>query len=226
MGPRRLAMALNLRVRAIGEMLFQGERVPIRPGRRQTAPGTRGRGSSRMTAREPTQTGGRPRHRPSACVTAILGALAFLAFAGIAEARRLALVIGNDTYRGVAPLKNARSDARAVAAALRSLGFEVIEKEDLDDHQLKGVLREFKTRVEGGAEVIFYFAGHGVQFGGMNYLVPVDVIADSEGAVVDGAVPLSRVLDDLHEQKVRFALAIVDACRDNPFKSNGRALGG
>ena len=148
------------------------------------------------------------------------------AFANPADARRLALVIGNDTYKNVTPLKNARADARAIAASLKSLGFAVTLKEDLTDSALKAALREFKSRVEGGDEVVFYFSGHGVQFAGTNYLVPTDIVAESEAQVADDAVPLQRVLDDLTEQKARFTLAIVDACRDNPFKGQGRAIGG
>lgn len=153
-------------------------------------------------------------------------AVALVAFAASAEARRLALVVGNDSYRNVAALKNARSDAKAVAAVLQGLGFDVTLKEDLTLTALKGALREFKARVNGGDEVIFYFSGHGVQFEGTNYLVPIDIVAENEQQVADDAVPLQRVLDDLNDQKARFSLAIVDACRDNPFKGAGRAIGG
>lgn len=157
---------------------------------------------------------------------ALVACALFGVFANPTDARRRALVIGNDTYKNVTPLKNARSDARSIAAALRSLGFDVMLKEDLTDSALKATLREFKSRVEGGDEVVFYYSGHGVQFGGSNYLVPIDIVAENESQVADDAVPLQRVLDDLHEQKARFALAIVDACRDNPFKGQGRAIGG
>jgi hypothetical protein len=91
---------------------------------------------------------------------------------------------------------------------------------------MKSALRDFKAQVAGGDEVVFYFSGHGVQFGGTNYLVPVDITADSEAQVADDAVPLQRILDDLTEQKARFSLAIIDACRSNPFKEAGRAIGG
>ena len=149
-----------------------------------------------------------------------------VAFTAPIEARRIALVVGNDTYRNVAPLKNARQDAKAVAEVLQSLGFDVTLKQDLTLTSMKAALREFKSRVGGGDEVIFYFSGHGVQFEGTNYLVPIDIVADSEQQVADDAVPLQRVLDDLRDQKARFSLAIVDACRDNPFKGQGRAIGG
>jgi len=149
-----------------------------------------------------------------------------LCFAGSAEARRLALVIGNDTYKSVEPLRNARQDARAVAEVLKGVGFEVTLKQDLTLTGMKAALREFKSHVNGGDEVVFYFSGHGVQFDGTNYLVPIDIVPENEQQVADDAVPLQRVLDDLRDQKARFSLAIVDACRDNPFKGTGRAIGG
>lgn len=153
-------------------------------------------------------------------------ALLVLALAAPAQARRIALVIGNDSYQNVQPLKNARSDAKAIAAELKAVGFEVTLKQDLTQKMMKSVLRDFKAQVAGGDEVVFYFSGHGVQFGGTNYLVPVDITADSEAQVADDAVPLQRILDDLTEQKARFSLAIIDACRSNPFKEAGRAIGG
>jgi uncharacterized caspase-like protein len=157
-----------------------------------------------------------------ALATAVLLALAALP----AEAKRLALVIGNDTYQNIERLRNARCDARAIAAELKTVGFDVTLHQDLNQRAMLAALRSFKARVAGGDEVVFYFSGHGVQFGGTNYLIPVDMTAESEEQIADDAVPLQRVLDDLTEQKARFSLAIVDACRNNPFKQAGRSLGG
>jgi uncharacterized caspase-like protein len=140
-------------------------------------------------------------------------------------AHRLALVIGNDSYQHAEVLRNARADARAVAASLQSLGFTVTLRQDLTLQQMKVALRAFKASVAGGDEVVFYFSGHGVQFGGTNYLIPVDLVPENEEQVADDAIGLQRVLDDLSEQKARFSLAIIDACRDNPFKGSGRAIG-
>jgi uncharacterized caspase-like protein len=156
---------------------------------------------------------------------AALAVLATFAAAPL-EARRLALVVGNDSYRNVTGLRNARSDARAIAAELRKSDFDVTEKYDLTQKQMEAVLREFKGRLAGGDDVVFYFSGHGVQFAGTNYLLPVDITADSEAQVADDAVALNRVLDDLTEKNTRFSLAIIDACRTNPFKEAGRAIGG
>ncbi len=151
---------------------------------------------------------------------------AALAAGATSEAKRVALVIGNDTYQSVTPLRNARADADAVARTLKSVGFEVTLRKDVTLKQLKEALRAFKAQIAGGDEAVFYYSGHGVQFEGTNYLIPTDLVPQSEEQVADESVPLQRVLDDLRDQKARFALAIVDACRDNPFKGSGRALGG
>ncbi|HEY1725338.1 MAG TPA: caspase family protein [Steroidobacteraceae bacterium] len=152
--------------------------------------------------------------------------LSLLAAATPAAAKRVALVIGNDSYQHVTALKNARSDAKAVAEVLKSTGFTVIVKQDLTLEAMKEALRNFKAQISGGDDVVFYYSGHGVQFAGTNYLIPIDILPQSEDQVADDAVPLQRVLDDLQDQKTKFALAIVDACRNNPFQSSGRAIGG
>jgi hypothetical protein len=146
--------------------------------------------------------------------------------ARVSSGSRLALVIGNDTYRHVSPLRNARSDARAIAQALGAAGFRVTLRTDLDQRGMLETVRTFKQQLPQNAEAVFYFAGHGVQFGGANYLLPVDVAGDSEEQVRDDSLPLQRVLDDIAERRVRFSLAIIDACRNNPFSTTGRSLGG
>jgi len=143
----------------------------------------------------------------------------------ILEARRVALVIGNDSYRTVTPLENARTDARAVAKALTKIGYTVTLKTDLGERPLKDVLRSFKNSIQGGDEILFYYAGHGLQLGGTNYLLPIDIRADSADQVEDDALPLQKVLDDFQDRRAKFSLAIIDACRDNPFKGTGRNIG-
>jgi uncharacterized caspase-like protein len=134
--------------------------------------------------------------------------------------------VGNDNYRNVSPLVNARSDARAMAKALEATGFKVSLRIDLAERDMKEALRNFRAEIQGGDEVVLFFAGHGVQLGAANYLLPVDIRGQSEEQVKDEAIALQRVLDDLSERKPRFSLAVIDACRNNPLKSNGRALGG
>jgi len=141
------------------------------------------------------------------------------------SARRLALVIGNDSYSTVTPLQNARADARAMAAQLGRMGYSVTLRTDLTERAMKDELRQFNSRIQGGDEVLFFFAGHGVQIGGTNYLLPADIRGESAEQVRDDALPLQKVLDDIQDRKARFTLAIIDACRDNPFKGSGRAIG-
>lgn len=139
---------------------------------------------------------------------------------------RRALVIGNDKYRHVPPLNNAREDAAGIASALGKIGYSVVLHQDVDERKFKQVLREFRAALEGGEEVLFYFAGHGVQLGSANYLLPIDVKGDHEDQVRDEAIELQRILDDMKSKSAKFSLAIVDACRDNPFKGSGRSIGG
>jgi uncharacterized caspase-like protein len=143
-----------------------------------------------------------------------------------ARANRRALVFGNDTYKFVPGLNNARADARAIAAALTSLGYSVRAHFDLGERDMKKAIRDFTGTIAGGDEVVFFFAGHGVQIGSANYLLPVDIRADDAASVRDESIPLQRVLDDLADAKARLALTIIDACRDNPFRGSGRAIGG
>jgi len=141
-------------------------------------------------------------------------------------ANRKALVIGNDSYKSVSKLLNAREDAKSMASSLESVGYKVTLKLDLNEKELKAALRAFSNQVQGGDEVLFFFAGHGVQLGSTNYLLPVDIGSESEAQVKDEAIQLQRVLDDMTEKRAKFTLAMIDACRDNPFKSTGRNIGG
>jgi Caspase domain len=141
----------------------------------------------------------------------------------VLAANRLALVIGNNAYRDVEPLQTAVADAKAMAKALEAVGFKVNLRLDLDDRALKAAVRQFKAQLAGGDEAVFYYAGHGVQFGAENYLVPVNVGLDDEDQIKDESIPLRRVLEDLQDVKARFSLAIIDACRNNPFRSRLRS---
>jgi hypothetical protein len=163
-------------------------------------------------------------HRCCRIAAALLLSFALLAPGAAAQARRLALVIGNDSYQHVDTLGSARADATAVANALSATNFKVTLKKDLTLTAMKDAMRAFKNEVAGGDEVIFYYAGHGVQLDGNNFIIPVDAVGESADQLKDYSVPLQRVLDDMQDQKARFTLAIVDACRNNPFKGNGRAL--
>jgi hypothetical protein len=141
-------------------------------------------------------------------------------------ANRKALIIGNDLYSDVPKLQNAAADADAMAKALEGVGFKVFKHLNLNEKAFKQALRDFRLNIQGGDEVLFFFAGHGVQLGAANYLLPTDIKGDHEEQVKDEGIQLQKVLDDLQEKKTKFALAVIDACRDNPFKGQGRAIGG
>ncbi|WP_100172696.1 caspase family protein [Limnohabitans sp. 15K] len=144
----------------------------------------------------------------------------------VTYANRKALVIGNDLYKHVSKLNNAAADAEAMAKSLESVGYKVFKHLNLDEKKFKQAVRDFRQNLTGGDEVLFFYAGHGVQLGNANYLLPIDVQGDHEDQVKDDAILLQKVLDDLEEKKTKFALAVIDACRDNPFKGKGRAVGG
>ena len=141
-------------------------------------------------------------------------------------ANRKALVIGNDLYTDVSKLNNAAADANAMAIAIEQVGYKVFKHLNLDEKKFKQAIRDFRANVQGGDEVLVFYAGHGVQLGSANYLLPIDIKGEGEDQVKDEAILLQKILDELEEKKTKFALAVIDACRDNPFKTKGRALGG
>lgn len=143
-----------------------------------------------------------------------------------AFAARHALVIGNDNYQTVPKLRNAVADADAMGKALRAANYEVTMLKNRELRQMMADVRRFKAKLQGGDEVVFFFAGHGVQIGAVNYLLPVDLQSESEDQVRDESIALSRILEDLREQKPALVMAIIDACRDNPFTGTGRSIGG
>jgi tetratricopeptide (TPR) repeat protein len=152
---------------------------------------------------------------------AALTAMAAAGPASVAAAppgRRIALVIGMSAYVNVAPLRNPVSDARAVAEAFRRLGFaEVIEREDLTRAKLEETLKEFGDKAGESDWAVIYYAGHGVEMNGVNYLVPVDAKLARAEHVEDEAVTLTRALSKAEAAR-RLRMVILDACRNNPFR--------
>lgn len=130
--------------------------------------------------------------------------------------RRVALVVGNASYRN-SPLKNPQNDARAVASSLRKLDFEVIERHNLSREAFSVVIREFGDRLKGASVGLFYFAGHGMQVKGRNYLVPVDMDIAREDEVPYRSLDLNEVLDKMDSARTGVNLVVLDACRNNPF---------
>jgi hypothetical protein len=139
--------------------------------------------------------------------------------------RRRALVIGNDRYSEVSRLENAGADAQSMAQALSELGFGVSQHTNLSEKGMKEALRNFRMSLQGGEDVVIFFAGHGVQIGQSNYLLPTDIKGNNEEQVRDDAIPLQKILDDMQDRRAGFTLAIIDACRDNPFRLASRSFG-
>jgi hypothetical protein len=157
-----------------------------------------------------------------ACLLNITSASA--ATSSATTGRRLALVIGNDVYKNVDALTNARKDARLFSGVLKRAGFDVTVATDLNRDGFWTTLDTFKNRVNKGDEVVFYYAGHGVQIGSNQLLLPVDIKAQNDGQVRRDGVSLVDVQDALKD--ARFAMFVIDACRDNPFPKQGtRAIG-
>ncbi len=159
-------------------------------------------------------------------IGALLKPLAVLAALddNLSDERRVALVIGNSDYQ-IAPLQTPVNDARAMAARLQELGFEVILRENASATQMSSALREFGDRLQGGGGVgLFYYAGHGVQIDGGNYLIPVGIDVRREFEVKYSAVNANQVLEEMGHAKNRVNLVILDACRNNPFYSSTRSL--
>jgi PQQ-dependent catabolism-associated CXXCW motif protein len=138
--------------------------------------------------------------------------------------RRLALVIGNNNYKN-APLLNPVNDARLVAKTLQGLNFEVVLLENLNLRDFKAAVRRFVTRMESeDGTALLYYAGHGVQIEGRNYLLPIDVATGDEYEVRDESLDLEETLmSRLSKSRKRERIIILDACRDNPFKAAKQA---
>lgn len=144
--------------------------------------------------------------------------------------RRWALVVGVDGYQNREDLKKARNDAQAVSQALTGLGFEVRTLYDPTRRDMNGAVSTIANQIDPGDEVLFYFAGHGVEVDGRNFLLPSDVpminLGD-ESYLTGESIAADRVLDTFQKRGARTTVMILDACRNNPFPSDGkRSVGG
>ena len=136
--------------------------------------------------------------------------------------QRVALVIGNGGY-AFSPLRNPANDAKAMAAALRDCRFSVIEKIDCNRREMRRAIREFGNQIKAGGAGLFYYAGHGFQVKGTNYLVPVGADVQAEDEVSDECVSAASVLRKMDSAGNRLNIVILDACRNNPFARSFRA---
>ena len=145
-------------------------------------------------------------------------------------AKRVALVIGNNDYRNVPKLLKAVNDARTMGDTLKQLGFSVMVAENLNRQQFSQALLTFDNAVEPGDTAFFFYAGHGFEIAGRNFLLPTDVPAATEGQeelVRDASVLADRVIERLQNKKARTSILVFDACRNNPFERSGtRAVAG
>ncbi|MBV8055060.1 MAG: caspase family protein, partial [Deltaproteobacteria bacterium] len=138
--------------------------------------------------------------------------------------RRVALVIGNSNYRNVTALVNPSHDSRLVAKTLRSLGFTLIggkEQNDLDKSGFDRAIENFGDQIRGADVALFYYAGHGVQVRGSNYLVPIDANPTRQSDVDFQFVDSETVMHQMEDAQTRLNLIILDACRNNPFGGRG-----
>jgi hypothetical protein len=150
---------------------------------------------------------------------AVLAALsALLGFAGLGRAEvRIALVVGEQNYEHASRLPNTANDAALIAETLKSVGFTVTyPKHDLDKAGLETALKTFARDSQGADVAVVYYAGHGLEFGGVNYLVPTDANLTTDSDVSFEAVPLDLVLNAVSGAR-RLKMVLLDACRDNPF---------
>ncbi|MDA9536831.1 caspase (peptidase) [Bradyrhizobium sp. CCBAU 21362] len=158
------------------------------------------------------------KHSLRACSLA-LGALAYFAFCcspALAE-KRVALVMGNSAYKNTLRLTNPVNDAALIGDMFKKAGFDAVDvKTDLNASEMRRALREFAGRVRDADMAVIYYAGHGIELDGTNYLIPTDAALETDADVYDEALPIDRVLVSIEPAK-QLRLVILDACRDNPF---------
>jgi uncharacterized caspase-like protein len=140
--------------------------------------------------------------------------------------KRVALVIGNSSYKNVARLKNPANDATAVVGMFKKAGFDYVDTRlDLSAIEMRKTLREFGAKTRDADVAVIYYAGHGIELDGSNYLIPIDATLETDTDVYDETFPLDRVLVAIEPAK-QLRLVILDACRDNPFaKAMKRTIG-
>jgi uncharacterized caspase-like protein len=135
-----------------------------------------------------------------------------------ASSDRLALVVGNADYK-FEPLRNPVNDSRGVAASLRGLGFEVLERENVNQRGLITALQEFSMHARHRQVRLLFYAGHGIQIKGRNYLIPVDAELAGEDDVTRTSADVGDLLDRLADLRTGINIVVLDACRSNPYNS-------
>jgi uncharacterized caspase-like protein len=155
----------------------------------------------------------------------VVASLLLFTSSGVTAAGRYALVIGNSAYTGGAPLKNPKNDAELIAKTLTEIGFEVIKVTDANQREMRRSMLAFsrKLRNNEGSVGLFYYAGHGVQVRGINYMVPVTADIKDEEEVRFEGVDVNDFLATMRSSNSRLNIIILDACRNNPFARSFRS---
>jgi TPR repeat protein len=135
----------------------------------------------------------------------------------VADAARVALVVGNSAYASLPPLRNPANDSALLADTLTGIGFEVVRVNDVDQAGLLAAVERFGEIARGAEVAVFYFAGHGVQFGGTNYLLPVEATLGTEADLRGVGLDVDLVIEKFKAAVPRSGVLILDACRDNPL---------
>jgi uncharacterized caspase-like protein len=143
----------------------------------------------------------------------------------VAAETRVALVMGNSTYLRQ-PLVNPTNDAQDVAKRLEELGFKVVLRTNATQRQMKQAVREFSRELRGADVGVFFYAGHGVQSRGRNFLIPINADIQQEFEIEDESVDANLVIGAMEEAQTRINIVILDACRDNPFVRTTRSTSG
>lgn len=154
-----------------------------------------------------------------------LALLALIGAAGVSAAqdRRVALVIGNDAYKNLTKLQNAANDARSMEARLKALGWETTIRVNSSKREINRAINDFSNKIGAGAAGLFYYAGHGIQSGDRNFLIPVDADIETEVDLRSEAIDVNEIMRLMEEARNRVNIVILDACRDNPLPKRGRS---
>jgi hypothetical protein len=161
--------------------------------------------------------------KPRLYLLALIAAFTFLPPTLIA-ANKVALVIGNSHYKLADHLPNPIRDSKAIADKLRTLGFDVIERKDLTLEQMNTALRDTHKKIGKGTTALFYYAGHGIQKDGQNYLLPIDADISKAYEIEYSGLSLRKVLSGMSEAQPSLNIALLDACRNNPYEKRMKGL--
>jgi uncharacterized caspase-like protein len=165
--------------------------------------------------------------RPRLLAVTIAAVLLIVSCLAAHAGPRIALVVGMSGYRHAPSLKNPANDAKDISAALRELGFEVVHSADADKLALDAFIRSFSKRIADADVALVFFAGHGLQIAGQNYLVPIDAKLESVRDLEFEAVRLDLILGQMESGRDgKVSIVMLDACRDNPLTRNlARSMG-